>query len=55
MERMEISEEEIAVLSAMRRSDRAGRAIFKYAMRFDNETSVNLDAEPFVLHPSERP
>lgn len=42
-----VSEEERAVILAMRHSDRAGRAIFNYALRFDNYNGLDESATPF--------
>lgn len=44
----DLSTEERAVVLAMRQSDMAGDAIFKYAVNFSEEKVVNPDANPYV-------
>lgn len=44
---MELSEEERAVVLAMRHSERGGRAIFNYALRFDSYDLLDEGAEPY--------
>jgi len=45
---MALSKEERMVILAMRHSNRSGRAIFNYAMRFDRYKNVENDGEPYT-------
>jgi hypothetical protein len=44
---MRVSPEERAVILAMRHSEMGGRAIFNYAVRFDDYTELDDSAPPW--------
>lgn len=44
---MDLSPEERAVILAMRHSQRGGRAIYNYALKFDNYSIVDPDTPPW--------
>lgn len=46
-EGLTISPEERAVILRMRQSERAGDAIFNYALKFSDDTTVDPDARPY--------
>lgn len=45
---MPLSEEEAAVVMVMRSSDMAGRAVYGYAMRFDDEAEWDPSMMPYT-------